>query len=206
MQPTVHNSSRWFSSAGQQELYDPFPDFSQERLNSLFRKQSLLQYNLVPYAPYFQLATLLFHPPSPRTLEASNRNELTAELSWSHQMPQVVLTSLCLSWASLLKLDQQHRQPMVCILTPVLVAPMGCPGVLRRTSMSRGTSRGEIPMEININFLTAEHLKRGALENIQKTFKKRRKSRNSKATAIDLIIHDHWTARFSLDSWKVFPT
>lgn len=51
-------------------------------------------------------------------------------------------------------------------------------------------------METNTNFLTAESLKRGALENIQKTLKRKRKSRNPKATAIDLIIHDHWTARF----------
>lgn len=120
--------------------------------NSLFRKQSLLQYSLLPHAAYFQLATLLSHPPSPSTLKASNWIGLTADLSWSHQVSQRLLTSVCSSWAVLLKLDQQHGQTVVCTPTLVLMAPVGCPGRLWRTSASRGTLRGKIPMEINITF------------------------------------------------------
>lgn len=189
MQPTVHSSSRWFSSAGQQELYGPFPDFSQER-QKFFRKQSLLQYNLVPYAAYFQLATQNFHPPPQEHWKHQ------AEMSWQQRWAEAIRCHR--------KSSHLHVYPGLLCLNLITGKPWcvfphwfsrhqwGAQGCCEGHQRPEEPWEGKFPGKLTSRFLNAEHLKRGALENIQETIKRRRKTKEPKgdSEAIDLIIHD----------------
>lgn len=174
--------------------------------NSLFRKQSLLQYNLVPYAPYFQLATLLFQPPPQDHWK--HQTEMSWQQSWAEAIRCHRLSShLCIYPGLLcLSLINSTGNPWCVFPHWFWWHQCGAQGCCEGYQCPEESWEGKFPWKWTSLFLTAECLKRRTLENIQKTLKRRRKSRNPKATAINLIIHDHWTARFSLDSWKVFPT